>query len=125
MGDNMFDAPVGPTHKVKNWKKSNLLVALAAIQMLALSGCVHFREDLNMNFLIGQPADGRGWFEYGYLNRAEEVRQLPNGNLEYVFDHTHKGDKEQCKYALEVDKSTRRFVGWRFLSNPSACYTVT
>ena len=93
---------------------------LTTVQMLGLSGCIHYRAEFSVDFLIGERADGREWFEYGYLGRAKKVQQLPGGNLEYVFDHTG-----ECKYALEVDKSTRRFVGWRFFGNPDACWMGT
>jgi len=109
----------------RDWKTSSVLVGLAAaVQILGLSGCINLHEEFaaTMNSLVGYRADGRVWYQFGYLGSAEEVKQLPNGNLEYVLDHTHGGDKEQCKYALEVDRSTRRFVGWRYLSKPDVCF---
>lgn len=75
-----------------------------------------------MNSLIGQYAEGRESYQYGYLRHATGAMVLQNGNTEYFMDNTLKRDKEQCAYALEVDKKTRRFVGWRYMSDPRACY---
>lgn len=77
-----------------------------------------------MNSLIGQFSDNRPPFSFGRVELAKETKELPNGNVEYLMDHTHKWDKEQCAYTLEVDNKTRRFVGWRYMSDPSACYVI-
>jgi len=109
---------------MRSRRASDFLKILAAvITMLALGGCDAHREFANIfNSMIGSSADAREQFEYGYLGKAETLRKLPNGNPEYVLDYSRKGREEECKIAMEVEKNSRRIVGWRYLSDPKNCW---
>ena len=110
-------------------RKYSIALACAALGLLmfGITGCItesHENFSNIMNWLIGQSADGRKRVQFGYLGDAKETKELQNGNTEYVFNTTYESQKEQCLYALEVDKNTRKFVGWHYLSDPKACYVI-
>lgn len=109
-------------------KKQWLTGAMIALILVGIAGCITFQNPHDnfveiMNSLIGKEAVGRKTFEYGYLGNSIERNVLENGNTEYVYDHTHRWDTIKCLYALEVDTRTWKFVGWRYLSDPKACYS--
>lgn len=111
-------------------RKDSIVLAGAAIGLLmfAITGCYTFADEPHKNFsnimnsLIGQSAEGREEYQPGYLGYAKETKELQNGNTEYVFNINREWKKEQCLYTLEVDKNTRKLVGWRYLSDPKDCY---
>lgn len=105
-------------------RKHSIVLAGAALGLLmfGITGCMtepHENFSNIMNWLIGQSADGRKEYQPGYLGYAKETKELQNGNTEYVFNINW--ENEICLYALEVDKNTRKFVGWRYVSHQNAC----
>ena len=95
------------------------------IAVILLGGCETHQEFVKvMDLLVGRNADDREPFQYGYLGNAEEIRELSNKNLEYVLNYSTKNNPKKCKVAVEVDKVSRRFVSWRYVSEASYCFHV-
>jgi hypothetical protein len=116
---------------VTNCRAATKIIANAGMLILwlaTLTACAMPDKHKNfasiMDSLVGQTADNRRGPQFGRIQEAKEVRELPNGTLEYVMDYTHSGDKEPCLYILQVEKSTRRFTDWRYVSQPNACYVI-
>jgi hypothetical protein len=101
---------------------------LLIITLLVLISCAvpdkHKNFAAIMDSLVGKQADNPDPIGFGRIEKAKDTKQLPNGIVEYTMDHTHQWDKERCIYVLQVDKSTRRFTGWRYISEPNACYVI-
>ena len=93
------------------WVWTGSLLGIMSM-MLSLSGCISAYENFKeiMESEIGQIIDNAPY--YGFRSRPVDIKTLPNGNFEYRY--TLKNFRGTCKYILEVEKSTRKVIAWRY-----------
>jgi hypothetical protein len=93
---------------------------------LCLAGCnLQFGRDTfdtQMQAEVGKTADDPD--SYRARNPSMRVGSTPlrNGNVEEEYQ---AGFRSNCRVFFEVDKSTRKVVGWRFGQPDDDCYLST
>jgi hypothetical protein len=99
------------------------LVGVALIALTSLAACASGSAHQNfrniMNAKVGTNADSPSARAARNPDTREEIRTLQNGNMEegYRLNRT-------CRYYFEIDKSTRKIVGWRYEGTEQECVVV-
>lgn len=96
-----------------------------AFLVLLITSCAltdpykNFKGHMGAN--IGKNIDDAPNYSWRY-NPKEISDPLPNGNIEYKYEH--KNRKGTCRYIFEVDPKTRTIVNWRYdgEDKDKACY---
>jgi hypothetical protein len=73
-----------------------------------------------MNTSIGDNIDLLLPFEFGGGDNLIDVKRLPNGNVENWYKYYYG----TCIYIFEIDRKSRRIIGWRIEGSDRDCLLV-
>lgn len=104
--------------------KTTLRSILALVLCTSLSACATGRAHENfkkvMDRQVGKSADDPGAYLVYYKERRVGATMLPNGNSEEKY----RAGRDPCRVYFQVDKATRKIIGWRYEGSEQNCVIV-
>jgi sarcosine oxidase delta subunit len=104
------------------WNGSGMFLA-ACLLFPSLSSCGSVTPHENfvaiMRSQLGRDADDPNSYTGRYRGYRLSMRDLANGDVEEEYE---RGEK--CRHFFEIDKKTRKIVGWRFEGRERDCGLV-
>jgi len=92
-------------------------IPLSACLFPGGQGHANFKKIMQSD--IGKRADDPYVYRNHYRNLLVDTRELPNGNIEEKFNRL-----PQCPVFFEIDKRSRKIVGWRYEGSEENCVIV-
>jgi hypothetical protein len=91
----------------------------------SLTACASGRAYENLgNWMqeqIGKSAEDPDAYRNRYRNLHVAAKELPNGNVEEQY---RTGRGLRCQVYFEIDKATRKIVGWRYGGTQEDCVLI-
>lgn len=97
-----------------------LAIALICVSLAACaSGRAHENFKSSVQWDVGKSIDDPNILVNRYPEDRGSPKTLPNGNIEQPYRF-----RRGCQVYFEIDKASRRIVGWRYEGNEETCVLV-
>lgn len=105
---------------LKGILRTTLAHVLCASLWACATGVAHENFKKAMDRQVGKNADDPGAYLVYYRRLHVSTTLLPNGNTEEQY----RAGRDPCRVYFEVDKASRKIVGWRYEGTQEDCAIV-